>query len=111
MRCRYRTRRLCFVHILGLWAIAAGLVLELPAANQKASEEERFWSFRPVRAVAPPAVRDQEWARSPIDQFILAGLDARGLVPAPAADRRTLLRRATFDLTGIPPTPDEVETF
>jgi hypothetical protein len=64
-----------------------------------------------VRAVPLPAVRKKDWAQSPVDQFILAGLEAQGLSPAPAADRRTLLRRATFDLTGLPPTPEETDAF
>jgi hypothetical protein len=74
-------------------------------------EQRRFWSFRPVEAVEPPAVKDTAWPRSRIDHFILSALEARGLAPAPPADRRTLIRRATFDLTGLPPTPDEVEAF
>jgi hypothetical protein len=74
-------------------------------------EQRNFWSFRPVRAAAPPAVQDASWPRAPLDHFILAGLEARGLRPAGPADRRTLIRRATFDLTGLPPTPAEVEAF
>jgi mono/diheme cytochrome c family protein len=74
-------------------------------------EDRQFWSFRPVVDPAPPAVQDAAWPKTPIDSFILAGLEAQGLTPAPAADRRTLLRRVTFDLTGLPPTPDEVRAF
>ncbi len=70
-----------------------------------------FWSFQPVRDPAPPAVRNPAWARSDIDRFILAKLEAQRLRPAPEADRRTLLRRVTFDLTGLPPTPEEIEAF
>jgi hypothetical protein len=73
--------------------------------------QRRFWSFQPVKAVAAPAVRDAGWARSDLDRFILAGLEAKGLRPAAPADKRTLLRRATFDLTGLPPTPDEIDAF
>jgi hypothetical protein len=70
-----------------------------------------FWSFQPVKVTPPPAVKDRAWARSEIDRYILAALEARGLHPAPAADKRTLLRRATFDLTGLPPTPEEIDAF
>ncbi len=74
-------------------------------------EHRRWWSFRPVRAAPPPAVKDAGWPTSDIDRFVLARLEATGLRPAPPADRRTLLRRATFDLTGLPPTPEEVDGF
>jgi hypothetical protein len=70
------------------------------------------WAFRPLRAQAPPAVADSAgWCRTPIDCFILAAQVARGLAPNPEADRRTLLRRATFDLLGLPPTADEMDSF
>jgi hypothetical protein len=69
------------------------------------------WSFRPVRKPTPPTVKDAARVRTPIDAFILAGLEAKGLTLAPEADRRTLLRRVTFDLTGLPPTPEEAADF
>jgi hypothetical protein len=93
--------------VLSLSSGAFGLILQSRADDQ----EKPFWSFRPVMARTPPAVHDQAWGQSPIDQFILAELEKRGLSPAPAADRRTLLRRATFDLIGLPPTPGEIEAF
>ena len=74
-------------------------------------EQRRFWSFQPVREVSVPQVQDRAWARTDIDRFILATLEAKGLRPAPHADKRTLIRRATFDLTGLPPTPEEVDAF
>ncbi|MFO0985268.1 MAG: PSD1 and planctomycete cytochrome C domain-containing protein [Planctomycetota bacterium] len=74
-------------------------------------QARQFWSFAPLRASEPPSVHGAAWCTSPIDRFILASLEAHGLRPAPAADRRTLLRRVTFDLIGLPPTPDEVEAF
>lgn len=71
-----------------------------------------LWSLQPVKNPAPPAVPDPgHWAKSPIDQFILAKLDEKKLTPSPLAAKRTLLRRATFDLTGLPPTQAEVEAF
>ena len=71
----------------------------------------KHWSFRPIRAPEPPEVRDRAWPKDPIDRFILAALEAKGLAPAPEADRRTLIRRATFDLIGLPPEPAEIDAF
>ncbi|MGV3723247.1 MAG: DUF1549 domain-containing protein, partial [Actinomycetota bacterium] len=70
-----------------------------------------WWSLRPLRRPASPVVKLKGWARSPIDAFVLAKLEEKGLAPAPTADRPTLIRRLSFDLTGLPPTPDEVEMF
>ena len=79
---------------------------------RKAPEAWRsFWSLQPVKQPAIPVVKNKTWAKNPIDSFVLARLEAKGLTPAPAADRRTLLRRVTFDLTGLPPTPAEAEAF
>jgi hypothetical protein len=73
--------------------------------------DRQFWSFRPVTDPPVPAVRDIAWPRTDIDRFLLAKLEAAGLAPAPSADRATLLRRVTFDLTGLPPTPEELDAF
>jgi hypothetical protein len=70
-----------------------------------------WWSYRPIADTAPPTVRDTAWPRNDIDRFILARLEADGLAPAPEADRIALIRRATYDLTGLPPTPAEVDAF
>jgi len=70
-----------------------------------------FWSFIPPVRPALPAVKDEHWARSPIDSFILARLEREGLKPSPEADKRILIRRVSLDLTGLPPTPAEVEAF
>jgi hypothetical protein len=75
------------------------------------AERKSFWAFQPVAEPLHPAVQEEGWVRSPIDLFILAGLESKSLHPAPAADRRALIRRATFDLTGLPPTPEEVAAF
>ena len=69
------------------------------------------WAYQPITAPEPPAVDDRGWSRGPIDRFVLASLEAAGLEPAPEADRATFIRRATFDLHGLPPTPEEIETF
>jgi len=73
--------------------------------------EPPHWAFQPVRRPELPAVKNSGWSRQPPDAFILALLEAAGLQPAPPADRRTLLRRASLDLTGLPPTPAAVEAF
>jgi hypothetical protein len=80
-----------------------------PAAPRKASLD--WWSLQPVRPPQPPPARDPARARNPIDRFVLATLGGHGLMAAPAADRLTLLRRATLDLTGLPPTPQEIDAF
>ena len=74
-------------------------------------ERTKHWSLQPVRRVDPPAVKDSAWARSPIDRFLLARLEAGGLKPAPDADRRAWIRRVTFDLIGLPPRVEDVEGF
>jgi mono/diheme cytochrome c family protein len=71
----------------------------------------RHWAFQPVKNPAPPALKHPQGVRNPIDAFICQGLEARGLPPSPQANRRTLIRRATFDLIGLPPTPEEVTAF
>ncbi|HEX3726956.1 MAG TPA: DUF1549 domain-containing protein, partial [Pirellulales bacterium] len=70
-----------------------------------------WWSLQPVRRSQPPVVHDTAWPQTPIDHFVLAQLEAARLAPTPPADRRTLIRRLSFDLTGLPPTPDEVAQF
>jgi hypothetical protein len=74
-------------------------------------QAKKFWSFAPVKEHAVPAVKNQSWALTDIDRFVLAAMEAKGLRPVKVADRRTLIRRVTFDLTGLPPTPQEVEAF
>lgn len=85
------------------------------AANPKNKvdlvEAKRYWAFQRPKSSTPPAVKDAKWARNDIDHFILAKLEHEGLAPVADADRVTLIRRVTFDLTGLPPTPEEVDTF
>ncbi|HBI46813.1 MAG TPA: hypothetical protein DDY78_28760, partial [Planctomycetales bacterium] len=69
------------------------------------------WSFQPVKRPAVPTVKDQTWVQSPVDAFILAKLESKGMQPAQPANKRTLIRRATYDLIGLPPTPEEVTAF
>ena len=87
------------------------LLLAVASAQETSGSASDWWAYQPLRRPAPPVVRDQAWVRSPIDAFILAGLEERGLRPAPAADRHTLLRRVTYDLTGLPPTQAEIDAF
>ena len=70
-----------------------------------------FWSFQPLHPTSAPTVKDARWPQTDIDRFILARLEKEGLAPVTPADRRTLIRRATLDLTGLPPTAEEIEAF
>jgi mono/diheme cytochrome c family protein len=74
-------------------------------------EDRRYWAFQPVRAVQPPAVKHADRVRTPIDSFVLAKLEEKGFSFSDDADRPALIRRATFDLIGLPPTPEEVNAF
>jgi hypothetical protein len=71
----------------------------------------KHWAFQPVQRPPVPAVRQSAWVRSPVDAFVLAALEAKGLGPSPEADRSTFLRRVSYDLHGLPPTPAEQEAF
>src|SRR5688572_6121802 len=85
-----------------------------PAAHAKVltpAEAKSFWSFKPVKRPEVPAVKRGDWVRNPIDAFILAKLEEKGFNPAPPATKVQLLRRAYYDLTGLPPSPAEVEAF
>jgi hypothetical protein len=83
-----------------------------PSSAEDATDKaEKHWAFQPVREPPVPAVSGSDWVRTPVDAFVLTRLDAAGLAPGKPADRRTLLRRVTLDLTGLPPTSAEVEDF
>ena len=81
-----------------------------PAPWAPSAAQRAWWAFQPLGDPGPPAVAD-EWPRDDLDRFILAALQARGLEPAPEAGRGAWLRRVTFDLTGLPPAPEEIEAF
>jgi hypothetical protein len=87
-------------HQTGTQSVAGSLDLQ---------ERRKHWAWQPVRQPTLPAVQQRDWPRSPIDDFILARLEAQGLTPARPADRRTLLRRVTYDLIGLPPTSAAIE--
>ena len=79
--------------------------------EQVYQDRSRWWSLQPVSKPAVPQVQREEWSDQPVDHFLLAKLEANGLSPAPRADRRTLLRRVSYLLTGLPPKPEEVDAF
>jgi hypothetical protein len=93
-----------------VWPQNEKAVLKSPPYKITA-EQRAFWSFQPVKSVPPPSVEDPQWAHTEIDRFLAAKLESRGLRPVGLTDRRTLIRRATYDLTGLPPTAEEVEAF
>jgi mono/diheme cytochrome c family protein len=80
-----------------------------PLAAQRSTKSH--WAFQPVKSPAIPKVKNESWVQTPIDAFILAQLEAKAMNPSRPADKRTLLRRAGFDVTGLPPTPEEMSTF
>ena len=87
------------------------LLADPAALESQFSESDRsYWAFQPVARPPEPAL-DSTWATSPIDRFVLAGLDESSLSPSPRADKRTLIRRAYFDLVGLPPTPEQVAAY
>ena len=104
---------------LAAW-IKAGAVWPDTVVSSKAAksgakpitaEQRNFWAFRPVRKPELPSVENEAWVRNPIDRFVLARLEAEGLKPAGPASKRSLIRRAYFDLVGLPPTPEQVDAF
>ncbi len=105
-----RPARLLACLIFSFALTAAGAVVHTRSGSPT-SEERAFWSFQPLRDAQPPAVKRAEWARSSLDRFVLTGLEAKGLSPVTPAGKRELIRRATYDLTGLPPTPQESSDF
>lgn len=99
------------VEAITAWVKTGAPWPEPRATTTKTDAWKSHWAFQPVRSVTPPTVGDPAWQRTPIDAFILARLEEKNLKPSPLADRVTLLRRATYDLTGLPPTPEEIEAF
>jgi hypothetical protein len=102
--------------LIALVAAGALFAEDVPVAplGTYTAAERRHWAFQPRKDVAPPvftAPADKSWVKTPIDAFVLASLRKAGLTPAPPADRATLLRRITYDLHGLPPTPEEIDAF
>ncbi len=94
--------------LLAAW-IDAGA--KAPQGEVAAQPAKAHWAFQPVARPVPPAVKATAWVRNPIDNFVLAKLEAAGLAPSPEADKPTLIRRVTLDLTGLLPTPEEAAAF
>ena len=78
---------------------------------EQGAEYQPHWAYLPPKPVTPPTVQHSEWVKNPIDHFVVRKLEGAGLAPHPAADRVTLIRRVSLDLTGLPPTPAEVDLF
>jgi mono/diheme cytochrome c family protein len=93
------------------WPEASAAAASAAAADPIAEARRTHWAFQPIRQPPLPAVENTAWVQNLIDRFVLARLEAQGMQPSPPADRRTLIRRATFDLLGLPPTPEEVAAF
>ncbi|MCO6456937.1 MAG: DUF1553 domain-containing protein [Pirellulaceae bacterium] len=102
--------RLVVVVLAWLFSLAAGQAAA-PVEVSPAAGQTGHWAYEPIARPTPPPVSQADWPRNPLDRFILSELEAQGLGPSPEADKRRLIRRATLALTGLPPTPTEVEAF
>jgi hypothetical protein len=91
------------------WPDATSAPVAAPSGRTITAQDRAFWSFKPV--VTPEVPKPMQPTANPIDAFVIAKLEAAGLKPAAPADKRTLIRRAAFDLTGLPPTPEEIDAF
>jgi Protein of unknown function (DUF1553)/Protein of unknown function (DUF1549) len=93
------------------FALAAPLLFPADVPHVFTPAQKSYWAFQPVKKSPLPAVKNKAWVKTPIDAFILAKLEEKGLQPNARADKLTLLRRATIDMTGIPPTQEEIQAF
>ncbi len=104
------------IAVLTQW-VAMGAPRPATVANDRlnrrrsTAQDKDWWSFQPLQRPTPPIVKDSSWPANPIDRFILARLESEGLKPSAEAERRSLIRRAYFDVIGLPPTADEVQRF
>jgi hypothetical protein len=99
------------VAVLRAWIDGGAAVPVAEAAVGAAAVKSDHWAFQPITRPAEPAVKAPAWVRNPIDRFVLARLEAKGVQPSPEADRATLLRRLSLDLTGLPPSAKEINEF
>jgi mono/diheme cytochrome c family protein len=95
------------------WPASSAPPAPAPAATRRpiTADQRAFWAFQPLAKTPPPAVRDAGWAKNDVDRFVLARLEHDGLTPVAPADKLALIRRATLDLIGLPPTPEDVDAF
>ena len=93
------------------WADGVGADLPADAFETEIPDGGDWWAWQPLVRPEVPSVEDSDWVRTPVDAFVLAKLEDAGIEPAPAADRRTLIKRVSYDLTGLQPTPEDVEAF
>src|SRR5262245_26289486 len=91
-----------------LWLLASLFVTGVAFAAENTESPSWHWAFRSLRRPTAPAVKDSSQVRSPVDRFVQAKLEARGLTLSPEAEKTTLIRRVAFDLTGLPPAPSDV---
>ncbi len=98
-------RKIAVLLLTSLFVLAAAEMKE----KEFTPQQKRWWAFQPVQKSAVPAVNRKTWVKNPIDAFVLAKLEEKGIQPNPRADNLTLLRRASIDITGLPPTPEEVQ--
>jgi hypothetical protein len=104
----------CFIVVVTIASLGAAADLPVAPLGTYKPMERKYWAFQPRKDAIPPSVEskaDKAWVKTPVDAFILDGLKKAGLSPAPKADRTTLIRRITYDLTGMPPTPQEIDAF
>jgi hypothetical protein len=105
---RYVSAVLGFV---GCFALSASFLWPAESPHVFTPAQKSYWAFQPVKKSPVPAVKDKAWVKTPIDAFILAKLEEKKLQPNPRADKLTLLRRVTIDMTGVPPTQEEIQQF
>ena len=93
------------------WPTGETVAAAKPSGRELTEEDHAYWAFQPVKRVEPPTIEGDHWSRTPVDHFILAKIREAQLEPAPEADRVTVARRLYLDLTGLPPTPQQMDAF
>lgn len=99
------------INLIKAWVDAGAKAPDSEKSLTEVAAKSRHWSFQPIRKANPPLVKDTSWGRNPIDAFILSKLESQGMAPSACADKNTLLRRVCLDLTGLPPSAEDVRAF